>query len=51
MEYAGHPERLARPALERGGTGYTERGTVAHLVTRWLALPWNIKMGCSLVWV
>ncbi len=31
-------------------TGYTERGTVAELVQRWLALPWNIKMECSLGW-
>ncbi len=31
-------------------TGYTERGTVAQLVMRWLALPWNIKTECSLGW-
>ena len=31
-------------------TGYTERGTVAQLVQRWLTLPWNIQMECSLGW-
>ncbi len=31
-------------------TGYTERGTVAQLVQRWLTLPWNIPMECSLGW-
>jgi hypothetical protein len=31
-------------------TGATETGTVAQLVTRWLALPWNIQFGCSLGW-
>ena len=31
-------------------TGYTERGTVAQMVTRWLGLPWNIQFGCSLGW-
>jgi hypothetical protein len=31
-------------------TGYTERGTVAELVQRWLTLPWNIQMECSLGW-
>ena len=31
-------------------TGYTERGTVAQLVQRWLTLPWNIQTECSLGW-
>jgi hypothetical protein len=31
-------------------TGYTERGTVAQLVERWLWLPYNIQMECSLGW-
>ncbi len=31
-------------------TGVTERGTLAQMVTRWLGLPWNLQMNCSLGW-
>jgi hypothetical protein len=31
-------------------TGYSMSGTVADLIQRWLSLPWNIKMECSLGW-
>lgn len=31
-------------------TGFTERGTVALLVERWLRLAWNQQQGCSLGW-
>lgn len=31
-------------------TGFTERGTVAQLVERWLRLAWNQQQGCSLGW-
>lgn len=31
-------------------TGFTERGTVAQMVERWLRLAWNQQQGCSLGW-
>lgn len=31
-------------------TGYTEAGTLAQLVERWLRLPWNYQQQCSLGW-
>ncbi len=31
-------------------TGYTETGTLAAMVERWLRLPWHIQSGCSLGW-
>jgi len=31
-------------------TGFTERGTVANLIQRWLGLPWNLQQECSLGW-
>lgn len=31
-------------------SGYTETGTLARMVERWLRLPWNIQSGCLLRW-
>jgi hypothetical protein len=31
-------------------TGFTERGTVAQMVERWLQLAWNQQQECSLAW-
>lgn len=31
-------------------SGYTETGTLAAMVERWLGLPWHIQGGCSLGW-
>jgi hypothetical protein len=31
-------------------TGFTERGTVAQMVERWLRLAWSQQQGCSLAW-
>lgn len=31
-------------------TGYTETGTLAQMVERWLGLAWHIQAGCSIGW-
>ena len=31
-------------------TGFTERGTTAEMVERWLRLAWNQQQDCSLGW-
>ena len=31
-------------------TGFTERGTVAQMVERWVCLAWNQRQECSLGW-
>jgi hypothetical protein len=31
-------------------SGYSAAGTVGQLIQRWLSLPYNIKMECSLGW-
>ncbi len=31
-------------------TGYTETGTLAQMVQRWLTVPWHIQFGCLLGW-
>lgn len=34
----------------RRRTGFTERGTIAQMVERWLQLSWNQQQECSLAW-
>ncbi len=31
-------------------TGYTENGTLAKMVERWLTVPWHVQSGCHLGW-
>jgi hypothetical protein len=31
-------------------SGYTETGTLAQMVERWLRLAWHVQSGCSLGW-